>query len=491
MRLNIKNYLKPLTILAWLLFVVPHVIFISDFPLFEDEAQYLLMAEKIMENPQANYLIYLKNGVLPMFGWIIALGTLIFKDSLIVGRIINILLASSLIFWIIAIGKFYKLPRLFFPVGIALFIVSPILALNSRVALLDTSVLVFTAWYIYFTAKITRSPTRLDYFGLVISLTCALFTKATGFLGIPAVILLLILSYKKSSKSNILSIVYVYVSIFILFFLYYLMFEKQITSDTGSSFITHLNSKEISEKVKTNIWLTSHWLYIYYSPYIAAILLFLTRIKSIRKTDIYSVMFTVMFTVMFIWFATSLTTMILLNRFYYPRHTLNLVAPLVVFAACIISESPKKVGILLFTAIVFLSLGLRWEIVTNLSGAKIALEDKFAYFENYTSGTRIVDITKTISNLSEKEAIELWLDGSYIMEYGLKRKLKGNSNITLKSYRLGTDLLPHHPAKVIANPSKKTYVLTNRWLPENLSELTLVKSFPVSFRHSQELYLVR
>ena len=105
---------KRITIFAWIIFIVSRLFFFSKLPIFEDEAQYLYLADSIVNNPSDNLFIYLHNGLLPMFGWIVALGTLIYDDSLTVGRMINVVLASSLIFWTYYIGRLYGKSLTFF-----------------------------------------------------------------------------------------------------------------------------------------------------------------------------------------------------------------------------------------------------------------------------------------------------------------------------------------------------------------------------------------
>ena len=193
-----------------------------------------------------------------------------------------------------------------------------------------------------------------------------------------------------------------------------------------------------------------------------------------------------------LWTVVSLALMVVLNRFYFPRHILMINMPIIILVAATIASAPRKIGITALIVISFSRLLLTNSIFSLDAKTNMAQEDWFEYYENYTSGKNIATIAKEIrSNLDTKQGV-VYIDGSYVMEYGLRRELKSDKNIEFKSFRLGNEfLLPHKPEKVIKDPSRDTYVILNRWRPENMEELSLVKGFDVSFRHTQYLYKVK
>lgn len=79
---------------------------------------------------------------------------------------------------------------------------------------------------------------------------------------------------------------------------------------------------------------------------------------------------------------------------------------------------------------------LTWDILTAVAQADIACEDRFVYFEKNTS--------------------TVWLNGSWVMEYGLRRAIDGSANINPRSFRLGDKFLPHEPMPVFADKDKLT-----------------------------------
>lgn len=469
---------KKTVFFFWIIFIIAHLIRLNQLPIFEDEALYLFLSDKISSSPFHFFFIYPQNGLLPMFGWLVSLVNIFFHDSLIAGRFLNVLLASTLIIWIVKIGKLLKMGRQFQLMSIILLIISPIIHLNSRVSLLDISVLVFTSWYVYFTLEYIKTANQRGLFYLFFLALAAFLTKATSFFGLLPVVFLILQNYKRN-KIILLKLIAVYILVFAVFGLLIFFFGSQISGDSGSSLITNNSPLEILGKIKINIFLTYHWAKTYYLPFFFLPVIYFFFRNHFKNHKFYLLMI--------IWFLSSIVFMITLNRFYYPRHILILSLPLIVITCALLSEIPRRLGLILFIIICLARLQLSWNIVTSISQADLALEDRFEYFENYTSGSNLAKIASVLKELSNNKPITLWLDGSYVLEYGLRRELK-DEQIIFKSYRLGDNFAPHSPSAVTKD-SLPTYVLTNKWHPLNLNQLKLVKSFDISFRHTQFLYI--
>lgn len=463
-------------------FVSLHLIDLKSFPLFEDEAMFLLLAGEIVKDPINNFFIFSENGLMPMFGWLVALATSLTKDSFVAGRLVNILLGCSLIIWVAKFAKLYHLPNTFFYLAAILLLFSPVLLLNSGIALLDTSVLVFTAWYLYFTIKSLQNPVKSNFIGLFISLLLAVFTKATAFFGFPVAGTLLLIAYKtgRVDRVNIFKVAGIYVTTVFIMGITLWPYSPFILDDSGSSSMTNLQPSEIIGKIYNNIWLTLHWTWVYYGHFILLLIPLVLYSKRLKFKKVYFIAL--------IWLLASVLPMVIFNRFYFPRHTLLFLTPLVIIIAGVLSELPRKIGLIFFLIILIFRIELSLEITKTTNQTQLALEDKFAYFENYTSGSTISVIASFLEDLSVSQPIVVYLDGSYVMEYGLRQRLGNNGNITLRSFRLGNKFLPHAPIKILKTDDRPIFVLVNKWIPKNIDELKLVKSFDVSFRHSQILY---
>lgn len=475
---------RKIIFLVWVIFIISHLINLTSLPLFEDEALYLLLSDQISLNQPQSFFIYPINGLLPMFGWLISLTNLFFHDSFIAGRFLNVLLTSTLIFWIVKIADLYKLNKLFQVMAFILLIISPIIHLNSRVALLDTSILVFTAWYIYFTAIYLKTTKNIYLFGLLFSLLAAFLTKATALFGLFPALFLIFADFRKDHKfkSSYLKLFITYFVVCIILLIIFYLFGNQISKDSGSSLITNEKFLQIISKIKLNLFLTFHWAKAYYLSFVTIPFLFIFFYKKIKQWELYFLLA--------VWIFSSIIFMITLNRFYYPRHILILSLPIIIMSSAILSEIPKKIAIIFFILICSIRISLGLEIITQISHTDLALEDKFEYFENYTSGVNIKPIANTLKELSENQPIVVWLDGSYVLEYGLRKEINNNNNIQFKSFKLNGNFTQDSPQIVNKDSQRKTYVIVNRWSPPNINDLKLVKTYDNSFRHGQQLYLI-
>lgn len=473
---------KKLVFIFWILFIGIYSVNLTLLPLFEDEAEYLFLAEAIKQNFLGSFFIYPQYGLFPLFGWLVALLNFFITDSLVAGRMVNIFLASSLIWWIWAIGQLYKLPKQFFLAAFILLITSPILLLNARVALLDTAVLVFTAWYLYFALKIFINPTKKDYIGLFIAMLAALLTKATVLFGIPAVLIFVFLeSYQKRLiNKNVVWLILVSGFAFIISGGLFLSFRQQISSDSGSSILQYFTMESLFKRIRLNSWLTFHWATIYYQPALIALLEYIVFFKKIKHKKLYLMLG--------LWVIAAMGVTITLNRFYYPRHILILVAPIIIFVAGILAFIPKKIGIPLFILIILPRLFFDWTIISAPQKADLAFEDKLSFYEDYTSGIGIRDLATSLDSLSKEHKIVVWLDGSYVLQYGLPRELRYNQNIIFKSFNPFLGSFFKSSGVVVKDDNVPTYAIVNRWYPSNVKKLKLIKSFPVSFRHTRYLY---
>lgn len=465
--------------LFWATYILVHVINIHTFPIFEDEGEYLLLADQIVKDPTHNFFIYSINGLFPLYGWSVATVTSFLHDSLLVGRLINVILTSTLVLWVSKIASLHKLPVKFEWASQILLLTSPIILLNSRIGLLDSSVMVYTAWYVYFTDSYITRHKGSSALGMAIAFLAAMLTKATGVFGVPSIMLIILRAIKVPKKRRVvISSVSIFLFAFAISFMYFSFFGEQISSDSGSSLNLLLPVKEFLNSVRLRTWITLHWFWAYYLPYFLLPLSLFLRNKNSPKPLIFS---------MILWLVTTLVIMISLNKFYYPRHILIDAVPLIVLLSLTLVSLKRNLAIAIFILAVLFQTNLSYKILRNPEQAPLALEDKFEYFENYTSGAKLGELSSFLTDQSRGRPTIVYLDGSYVMEYGLRHELV-NTNIEFQSFRLGKDLLPGEPKEIPLD--QESFVVVNRWQPKNIQDLTLVATFPVSFRHSQYVYKV-
>lgn len=469
---------KSTTFIFWALFVAAHLVNFLNIPLFEDEGEYLLLSEAIIKDPAKNFFIYSHNGLFPLYGWLIAIFNLLVNDALVSGRLVNILLSSTLVFWISCVARLHKLPQGFVWVAQPLLLTSPIILLNSHIGLLDTSVLVFIAWYIYFTDYYIQTHNKKVELGIGLAFLAALLTKATGIFGLPSCALIIFKAIRIPEKRRIIvNSLTIFALSFLTSYIYFSFFGKQIKSDSGASITAFSSLSEFLEAFKLRTLVTWLWFKAYFLPYLLILIMLLLK----RGRNSYKTLYITMIALIF----TSLFIMISLNRFYFPRHILTVVLPLIVIFSGLVSKLDWRLKVVFVSMTLIFQTTLSYKILADPRTAELALEDRFEYFENYTSGLNLGEISSFLLNVAGQEKILVWLDGSYVMEYGLRRQLP--PNIKIKSFRLDDNLSGVEPQEVYST-GEKTYIVVNRWKPKNLNQLTLVREFPVSFRHSQYIY---
>lgn len=490
MKKNKRNGLI-LFFLSWILFTLIYTYRLTRFPIFEDEAIHLLMAERLFNNLWSNFFLYMQHYFLPGFGWLMLPIRFFVKDSLLAGRLLNVLLASSLFFWLYLVGKRFKLPIRFFVLSSVLLLFSPILFLNSRLALLDTSVMVLSAWSLYFLILILKNPKPFNLFLFFFVLLTLLLTKFTSFLIFPSLIYLFLLDYRKTGKlSKYKYHALIFFLVLVSFFLIIRPYLFRVSDVLKTGLVFSLGIGDILARVRQNFWLFLNWSKIYYPLLPLSAVCFITLLLGRQKFKGRELM-----TALLIWFITSLTIMVCFNRFYYPRHILMLLIPLQVIPVFVLLKYPLKTSVFFTLLGVFVSIALFADLVfdTTFTKAEMANEDRFQYFEDYTSGININDIAvflsgRAVENPNEK--VTVWLDGSWVMEYGLRRALKSVSNIEFRSF---VDFESQRFAilgKVIKD-NKLTYVVVNRYRPVNMRDLSLEKEFSWGGYHPEYVYVIR
>ena len=474
--------------LFWIIFVLVFTNHLIKFPIFEDEAINLLLSERLFNNPISNFFIFIRHGFLPSLGWLIFLVRLFVEDSLLAGRLLNVLLASSLFFWLYLIKKEYKLPMRFFILSSTLFLFSPILFLNSRVALFDTAAMVFSAWSLYFFTLILRKPKPIFQILFFIVFLSCLLIKFTSLFILPSLVYLLFVEYMKTKKL----VVYKRQIILLLFTLVCFVliispFYSLVSGDLGTGLVFNLNTNAILTRIYHNFWLFLNWSNVYYPPLLLSILFFVILILDKRKAHENGFLMALL-----VWFMVSLLTMTIFNRFYYPRHILILLIPLNIIPVFILQRYSLKISVMVVAFLILIRLTLFGNLIfdTTFTKAEIAKEDRFQYFEDYTSGIEIDNIGKYLSESAANKRIVIWLDGSWVMEYGIRRVLKNNPNIEFKSFvdfesqRFGI------PGKVDGDSSELNYVIVNKYRPLNLKDLILEREFSWMGYHPVYLYIV-
>lgn len=491
MKDNKKNGLIT-PFLFWIVFVLIYAYRLTIFPIFEDEAIHLLMAERLFESPLKNLFIYMSHNFLPGFGGLFFPMRFFIGDSLLAGRLLNVLLASSIFFWLYLVKNFFRLPIRFIVLSSTLIFFSPILFLNSRIALLDTAVMVFSLWSLYLFLLVVNKPKPfyLVLFFFVL-LTCLLI-KFTSFFILPSLVYIFFLNYRKTKsltryKYPLLTLLFASMAFLLIISPFF--FQVSDILKTGSVII--LKTGDILTRVHQNFWLFLNWSKVYYPLFPLSLLSFAALILTKRKSKGSELMMAI-----FIWFITSFLAMVCFNRFFYPRHILMLLIPVLVIPIFVLLRYPPKISVFFVALLVFMRITLFKDLVFDdtFTKAQMVKEDRFQYFEDYTSGINIGSIANFISDkavANGDEKVTVWLDGSWVMEYGLRRALENVPNIEFKSFVDFESRRYAIAGKVIKDNNKLAYVVVNKNRPLNIKDLVLEKEFNWGGYHPEYVYVFK
>ena len=67
----------------WAIFIVIYSYRVLHFPIFEDEAELLLISERVLADPVRNLFLLMRYGPLPALSWLVAAMSAVTRDSLL------------------------------------------------------------------------------------------------------------------------------------------------------------------------------------------------------------------------------------------------------------------------------------------------------------------------------------------------------------------------------------------------------------------------
>lgn len=156
---------------------------LTALPIFTDEAIYIRWAQ-IGGRDASWRFISLTDGKQPLFVWGMMVTLRIFSDPLFAGRIVSVV---SGFFSMIGIAflswELFRSKRLSF-IASFLYLITPFTLMYDRMALMDSTLALFTTWSLYLMVLLVRTL-RLDVALLLgLSLGAGVLTKTSGFLSI-------------------------------------------------------------------------------------------------------------------------------------------------------------------------------------------------------------------------------------------------------------------------------------------------------------------
>ena len=468
--MRITQLVLPVAII--LIYTTLRVLYFWQIPIFEDEALFTGWSKDMVRS----FWFWsepLKNGISPLFSWVTALAMLIIPNQFAAGRAVS---TFSGVILLIVLTKFLKkrLVALYLYLTLLLYCLLPIVLVYTRLALLDMLmvnlifVALLSAW------DYLESGKKIFLILFLASILMATLTKPISFITLIAVLVAAVLT--KTKMKRIIHLVAL--SLFSLFGYGVLIFNYRFTTiSILSNFIFHSGS--IISLLKRNIWLTLHWMYSYY-PAVFLLLSLFGLFTSLRGKQ-WQRFIAVGFLAFFLSILGS-------DTLYFPRHTLVFAPFMIIFCAVSFEamHNFNRYAAVTISCVTLISVSVAaYSLVSNPeNSSSMAKEDKFQFYQDWTSGKIISHIAASIDAQSLKEKkIIVWTDDSSLYYQALPYYLDKNKENIVKK-------LPSSFPEFSAETKKSIpeFILINKDLPFSLT-YNAKTVFSVSSRH--EVVLLR
>jgi len=374
-------------------------------PLFIDEALYIGWSEAIRLNPQANWLISLKEAWAPLQSWLGALFTSIVGDPLLSLRLLSVFAGAISLFLIIKLSQVLFVQNKDKLAG-WLFILSPFVLMYDRLGMRDSAVTMVSLIVLLGTSlRLLKKKPKAVYL-IAIGVAMGLFLKnLTWFL--PGLVLASYVWFRpKISRHDFGALILA--SLPIWFYL---------TTDTWHSLTEKnqifLSFREISlSQVRANVAQVLHWWWEYLS--LPVLILIAGGIWLSWKKHRQSFYLLMIFTIPVLLFE------ILVAKILFPRYFLFVAVISFLWAGrglqWLLNTVNRQMKFILIAVVFLPSIILDWQIISNFKEAKLPAIEQWQYISGWPSG---YGLTEFVNYLREDEPDLLVIEDGGLIVRGI------------------------------------------------------------------------
>lgn len=474
---NFLSVLKNKSLAAFSIITIFYVLsrlpILWQIPLFEDETFHTQWNYEIL-NDFSKFTQPLSSGIAPLFAWVSTILTIFAPNQIVAGKTVSLISGLILTTFLF---KFLERAKIQNALPLTLiFAVLPINLVYNSLAILDSLMItfIFLAFgniYLFLFENKRRASYSYPIFILL-----GLITKQITGLIVPAILVSYLVTCKMIDKKLMRVLVLSVISL-LIFYLIFLPFKSKSQSILSDFIYVPRNISDSISFIKNNFWLTKFWLESYY-PY--------TLLFSSMAGAVLSVLYFTKnksFQFISITFAILVMLTVSLSAIYFPRYTLSFAPFVVVTSGIFVTQVAKKSKLLsrvILLAIVIETLFLASKLMINPQDSNVlAKEDRFQFYEDWTSGSQLPQIAAFLAYQAEQNPIIVWTEpASTLYTYGLPIYLKGN-NIEIKKWE---------PDLEISRGNRRNYFIVNRQ-PASLPKGSYaeIKSFTLSQRQTVKI----
>ena len=154
----------PLSLLLTTCYLILRLPNLRDMPVFTDEATYIRWTQSIIADPLHNLFVSMQDAKLPLHYWLLAIARPLAADPLTAGRLLSVLLGALTIpIALLFAREFWQLhpsaksnPTLFPAILAAFLITNPLIAMNQRLALAESLLLLEAITLAWLSLRLAR-----------------------------------------------------------------------------------------------------------------------------------------------------------------------------------------------------------------------------------------------------------------------------------------------------------------------------------------------
>ena len=203
---NSKHFLIPATIIV--LYLILHLIKLTNLPVFADEAIYIRWAQLIIDDWQQYLFFPLNDGKTPLFIWLLVPWQFVIKNQLLAGRLLSVLVGTIQVVVMGQLAYVFTKQKQSRWLTMLLTSILPFFYFHHRIALMDSllTLLLSLSFLMIITAKLKMSikqPFNFKEIALAVVgsgffFGLSMLTKIPALLYIPALVAFIIVSHHAS-----------------------------------------------------------------------------------------------------------------------------------------------------------------------------------------------------------------------------------------------------------------------------------------------------
>lgn len=498
MKKQLANYFL---LLVAFLFLVTRVINLGSFPLFVDEAFYVKFCDQFSGKP-ADFLFSLKYNTQPLFIWLSLIFFKTFKEPILATRLVSVFTGFlNLVTLFFLVKRFFPQVNKFFPLFFYLFL--PFNLLYDRLALLESLTLWAISFSVFLSLRLIEKPNFLNSLLLSFAFLLTGLTKQIALFGIILSFVLAgdyFFTSKKKSQERRLAFFFslsgllglsVFMAISLLSLGSFSNLWRHFISIPGEHFMAgeQRSLGMIFKTSKLNFFKLVLWLRAYLKTpiFIFTFLSLIWGLVNVKKR---------VWRRLLIWIAVVVLFEVPLTTIFYPRHLLPITIPIIILNSLMLTRVAKKSRIktiFLVLLLFFPCLQFGHQLLTEPEKASFALEDRFQYFEDWTSGKGYDEVARFLQNKADDKKLVVYTEPYNLSLVSLKfhSSLKEKEIVFFQEEWL-RDPIKVKPAQLFKiKEGEEKYIIRNRnpGLPKDWP-VELVKEIPKSSFRKIEIYQV-